>query len=485
MNNDVIFNELDYKITEKEIVNAIARLKSGKARGLDLISNEMLKHSQSFLIPCIYKFFNMCYTFGVYPQAWANGYIIPIFKSDDPNNPSNYRGITITSALGKLFNSILNCRLEKFLHDHDLIHHSQMGFTKAARTSDHLFVLKCLIDKYCNSKEGRLYACFIDFHKAFDSVIHTGLKLKLLHMNVGSKFYNIISNMYKNSQACVKTGHLLTNSFPITLGVRQGDNLSPSLFKIFINDFPAYLEKCRDAVSLHTQSVNCLMYADDIVIFSSTAEGLQARLAKLERYCSDWCLTVNLKKTKVLIFNKAGRNIQQKFLFQNRVIDSVSNYKYLGVLLATSGSFQAAKYELCKKASKAYYKLRNDFISLNPGIKTSVHVFDSTIKPILLYNAEIWGVSNIFSTRLSKIENLRIDDCFKNLLSERIYVKFCKYILGVHKKSTNFAVLSELGRFPLHYDIVKSLIRYWYRLENLSTEFTLLKDAYECSKKLF
>jgi hypothetical protein len=67
----------------------------------------------------------------------------------------------------------------------------------------------------------------------------------------------------------------------------------------------------------------------------------------------------------------------------------VSNYKYVGVLLTTSGSFQAAKSELYKKASKAYHKWRNDFISLNPGIKTSVHVFDSTIKPILLYKAAI------------------------------------------------------------------------------------------------
>ena len=112
-------------------------------------------------------------------------------------------------------------------------------------------------------------------------------------------------------------------------------------------------------------------------------------------------------------------------------------------------------------------------------------LFDSTIKPILLYNAEIWGVGNIFSTRISKINNLKIDDCFKNLPCERIHLKFCKDILGVHKKSNNFAVWSELGRFPLHYDIVKSLFRSWYRLENVSTEFVLLKDAYDCSKNLF
>lgn len=56
----------------------------------------------------------MCLEYGIYPDSWANDYISPIFKSDDPTNPSNYRGITITSAIGKLFNNILNTRLEKF-----------------------------------------------------------------------------------------------------------------------------------------------------------------------------------------------------------------------------------------------------------------------------------------------------------------------------------------------------------------------------------
>lgn len=95
----------------------------------------MLKHSQFYLFPCIHKLFNNCFTYGIYPQAWSDGSVSPIFKSDDPNNPANYRDITITSTLGKLFSSILNSRLEKFLKKHNLIHASQIGFTKDVRTS--------------------------------------------------------------------------------------------------------------------------------------------------------------------------------------------------------------------------------------------------------------------------------------------------------------------------------------------------------------
>jgi hypothetical protein len=75
-----------------------------------------------------------------------------------------------------------------------------------------------------------------------------------------------------------------------------------------------------------------------------------------------------------------------------------------------------------------------------------------------------------------------LDQIYLNLEIEKLHIKFSKYILGVNKRATNFATLSELGRFPLHFDIIKSMIRYWYRLENLDSSFTLLKDAYEESK---
>lgn len=186
--NYTIFNKLDYRISEKEILCSIASLKYGKAKGLDLISNEMLKSGQMQLLPYLSQLFNLCFSNSYYPDCWAKGYISPIFKSDDPCDPNNYSGITITSNLGKLFNNILNKRSDEFLCEHNLIHPAQVGFTKHARTSDHCFIVKCLIDTYCNTREGRMYACFVDFQKAFDSVVHNGMKLKLLNQMLEPNF---------------------------------------------------------------------------------------------------------------------------------------------------------------------------------------------------------------------------------------------------------------------------------------------------------
>ena len=79
-----------------------------------------------------------------------------------------------------------------------------MGFTRKARTTDHMFIMKCIIDEYCKTNNGRVYACFVDFQKAFDTVIQTGLKLKLLDIGVGSLFYSIIKKMYEVSSSCIR-----------------------------------------------------------------------------------------------------------------------------------------------------------------------------------------------------------------------------------------------------------------------------------------
>ena len=347
------FNELDMPIKDSEISKVLAKLKTSKSPGMDNISNNMLKQGQSILIPSLRKLYNTCLASGRYPKSWAAGFITTIHKSNNITDPNNYRGITVTSAIGKVFNSVLNNRFDDYLLKNHLIHDCQLGFTKKARTSDHMFIIKCIFDKYCNTKDGNVYACFVDFQKAFDTVIHTGIKIKLLSIGVGTSFYNVIKSMYELSRSCVKVQNSLTDFFPVTLGVKQGDNLSPNLFKLFINDLPEYLKGSADPILLNNRPVDCLLYADDLVLFSTSAKGLQARLDILESYCKDWCLNVNPSKTKVLVFNKAGRHISEKFTLENKNIECVNNYKYLGLHFSASGSFSFAQTELYKKRFKS------------------------------------------------------------------------------------------------------------------------------------
>ena len=284
-------------------------------------------------------------------------YIRPIFKSEDQNNPENYRGIAINNSIGKLFDLILYNRLDKFLLDNDIIHKTQIGFSKGACTSDHIFVLKCMIDKYLKSGDKRLYACFVDFRKAFDKVIHVGIMYKLQMYNINGLFYRIIKSMYTNDRLCVRVDDKMTEFFMSGVGVRQSDVLSPSLFKIFINDLPSIIDDKTDSITLDGEKIPCLLYADNLVLFSDTKNGLQQKLNILNNYCTEWCIEVNVKKTKVIIFSKTGRLMNDRFNIGTDTLECVKQYKYLGLIIENTGKFNKARKQLFQKGMKASFKL--------------------------------------------------------------------------------------------------------------------------------
>ena len=268
------FSKLDYAITKEEIIKCIHSLKNRKSRGLDCIMNEMIKAGEDVLLPCIHKLFNAALQLGIYPAVWKKGYIRPIFKSGERFDPSNYRGITIMSCIGKLFNSVLNNRLDDYLSENNIISETQIGFKKKARTIEHMFVLT-LIEKYTKQSNARLFTCFIDFKKAFDSVIHKAVFLKMQNVGISGLFYNIVKDMYDGNILQLKIGHGMTDEFHSEIGVSQGDTLSPNLFKIFMNDLLDIFDEECDGASLENFKINCLMYADDVIIISESEKGLK------------------------------------------------------------------------------------------------------------------------------------------------------------------------------------------------------------------
>ena len=212
------FCELDFSITEKEINECIVSyLKPNKAAGPDGIISEMLKASGKCLIKCLRKLFNSILLSSHYPSEWSKGIISYIHKGDDIDDPNNYRGITLTSHLAKLFNSILNERLNKFLKENEIISESQIGFKKECRTSDHIFIVNTIMKMNKKNKKNT-YLCFIDFKKAFDSILHNVLFEKLLEYNISGLFYKVIKSMYKQASSSIIGNQVITQDFPCLIG---------------------------------------------------------------------------------------------------------------------------------------------------------------------------------------------------------------------------------------------------------------------------
>jgi potassium voltage-gated channel Eag-related subfamily H protein 8 len=346
------------------VYKAVKTLKNQKACGTDGINNEMLKLACSMHVDIFVKVFNLILKSEVYPELWRENYIKPVFKGGCLNNPSNYRGLALSSCFEKFFSKILHNMLDSFIENNNILYKGQIGFRKGCRTSDHIFTLKTLIDKAFRSTK-RLYACFVDLKNAFDTVNRGTLIYKLSCLGIKANFLNIMKNMYREDNYCVRLEEGITDKLSSQVGVKQGCILIPTLFSLYINDLIQSLDiGACDSPALDNELIPCLLYADDIVLLSESAEGLQHSLNALHHYCNKWDLRVNIDKTKVIIFNKSGRLFKNvHFIYYGNSIECVNEFKYLGILFKPSGSFSAAVDLLCKKAIKVVFSIRRSLFS--------------------------------------------------------------------------------------------------------------------------
>lgn len=474
----VITSDLNNYITEKEIKDCVKALKHKKAASSDKIRNEMIQSSLNTMSPILEKLFNLILLSGNFPDGWCTGAITPIFKSGKRTECSNYRGICVSSCLGKLFTAVLNKRLLKFTEKENLLHNSQIGFMPRHRTSDHIFTLKCLVDRYVsNTPRGKIYACFIDFKKAFDSIWHEGLLYKLLKNNINGNFYKLIKNLYSKSSCYIKLGSKQTNVFKYGRGVRQGCILSPLLFNLYLNELSLALDKTirTDGFFLPNGiTLNHLLYADDLVLLSKSQEGLQNSINCVSEFCEKWQMNINEKKSKVMIFGKltSKKSKQASFNVNNKNLDLVKEFTYLGVTLTSTGKFQSHQIKTKEKATNALFSINRTVNLRKLRPKQANKIFDSMISPILTYGSEVWGV----------YQNHDFQKWDKSH-TERMHLRYCKFYLGVNNKATNLACRSELGRFPLNIQIDKLALKYYNHLYSLK-ENSIAKQALLISKQL-
>ena len=284
-----------------------------------------------------------------------------------------------------------------------------------------------------------------------------------------------IRDMYKTVIYHVKLQGGITPGILSKLGVKQGCVLSPLLFKLFIADLPAIFDSSCDPVSLNDKLLRVLMYADDIVMLSTSEVGLKNCLKKLNSYCEKWNLTVNTSKTQVMIFNKTGHLFNNyKFYLGETLLKVTDSYTYLGITFKPSGSFRQALFDLKDKARRAYFKFRRHDTADN--VKLTFKFFDVLVKPILMYCSEVWTI--LVNSRLSDSSLLADAD---SQIYESLNLTLCKYLLGVRRNTSNIASRGELGRYPLLCD---SLLQTYCFKSRISSCPGLVNDAYEESLKL-
>ena len=431
----------------------------------------MLKSLDTLGTQALNCIFNYCLSKGIYP--WNKSVITPIHKSGDINNPDNYRAIAVSSCLGKTFSSILLNRLINFRNNHCSDPPNQLGFCKGAQTNDHVLTLKTIIEKYRKPGKSNIFACFVDFKKAFDSIRRDLLLSKIANLCINGAFFLVIKNMYEKSTAKIKINNLLSDSFNIDKGTEQGHPMSPELFKMFIRDLSSALTCTGKYPLLLDAIINHLLWADDLILLAIDESSLQNNLNILGNFCQRWGLTINFKKTKVICFGKRGKHT---FYVGDNKIEYVDKYCYLGFMIHKNGNINSAVKDLRDKARRALYGLKRVVNKSYMSIDALFKLFDALIKPVLLYGCQV--VTPYSKTaKLLSTNDLVNDNYFKTLgtdLHELFHLRFLKWCLGVHRKSSNIGTWGDTGRYPLIINACKLSVDYFLRIESMSND-TLIK----------
>lgn len=437
LNNPYTIDELDKVISVSEVEYSVSLLKCNKSPGQDNLLNECIIYGSQLVIHIITRLFNLLYDMSMFPEEWSNGMIIPIYKKGNPELPSNYRPITLLSSLSKLFTAILCKRLTQWATDRKIFTEAQFGFRPTYSTTDASFTLNLFISKI--KRKQKLYCAFVDFSTAFDSVNRELLYSRLTECGVSKKILLMITALYSSVTSCVKLSNTYSDSFTCDTGLRQGDSLSPILFSFYINDLPSKLSSAKDQMSN-----DILLYADDLAILAESKISLQKKLDLLYDYCKVQQLTVNISKSKIIVFNATKKS--EPILYNDCILEEVDDFKYLGITLNRKGNMRYSQQILIKQAIRARATLDNYLRKhKHMSIKIIFELFDTLITPIILYNCELWGI-----TIVKEIE--------------QFHLAFMKRILGVKPSTNTCLVYAELGRYPLYVTIYKRLIKYWLKL---------------------
>ena len=161
-------------------------------------------------------------------------------------------------------------------------------------------------------------------------------------------------------------GNQVSNFFSRTQGVKQGCILSPLLFNIFLSDFQKHVEKeGNEPLEIAPgDPMGCIIWADDILLLSKSELGLSNMLRTLKTYTEKNGMSINMDKTKIMIFNKNGRHIRKTFTYGENKIESTRQYKYLGLLITPSGEINSGLKDLKDRALKAFMKIKKKMGSL-------------------------------------------------------------------------------------------------------------------------
>lgn len=386
--------------SEEELESFITALPPYKAPGFDGITNAALKALPRTWVHFLAHLFNSILRTGHYPTTWKHAKVITIRKpGKDPSSPESYRPISLLPVLSKLFEKVVQARLRGVLDRNNIIRPEQFGF-RASHSTVHQLLR--LVDQIYTAFNRRQYvsALFLDVSRAFDSVWHDGLLLRLITSHVPSYLIHLLKSYLSRRTFSVAYEEALSASRSIRAGVPQGSVLGPSLFLLYINTLPT-IPRC----SLY-------LFADDTAITSSStqhkmsASRIQDYADRLTTWFNQWRLRIHPQKSQAITFTKRSIADVPPIRLAGEDIQWSATVQYLGVTLDAKLTWKAHLEALSNKMSRRMallYPLYNRKARMS--LDNKLLLYRQVIRPVATYACQIWGVAA--RTHLRQLEVLQ------------------------------------------------------------------------------
>ena len=372
-----------YLFSWSDMLDAVSSLKIGKSTST-FIKAEHIFYGCPELMTYLHLLYNGLLSHSYMPHEFLLGNITPIIKdaNGDTSNSGNYRPITLGPILLQLFEYLLMNKFGYYLSTDDL----QFGYKSKHSTSHAVYILRECVNYYTTHGTNVLVS-FLDCSKAFDTVSHYGLFLKLMEKEVPFCFLNLIIYWYLNMKVRVMWRQSFSEYFCVLTGTKQGGVLSPKIFTLYMDEL---IRRLRDkGIGCHILELflACLLYADDMCLIAPTRGAMQKMLDICTDFCEEFCLSFNTKKSKVMFFgNTKGKSVTPLTLY-NEPLEFVPQWTYLGstVVAGTTLTFT------CKKELSNFYRSLNSLFNSNqkPNELVLMNLMYANCVPGLTHAADV------------------------------------------------------------------------------------------------
>jgi len=410
--------KIDFSV--EEITKKLAKLRSDKSGGPDDMSPRLLLNIHEEIGRPLQIVFEKSMEEGIVPDDWKCANVCPIYKKGNRDSVENYRPVSLTSQVCKVFESLVRDKMVHHLERHQLLKESQHGFRRGRSCLTNLLAFLDKVTGIVDDGES-VDVIFLDFAKAFDKVPHHRLLKKLTSHGIGGKLREWISQWLSGRTQRVSLNGTVSSWQEVTSGVPQGSVIGPVLFLIYINDLEDGIEQW------------ILKFADDTKMFArinntQDAVKMQNDLDRIVQWSHEWQMLFNVLKCKIMHIGK--KNSCHSYQMNGATLESVSEERDLGVIISKDLKVSNQCAQAYSKANKMLGLINRTIQHKNEEVM--INLYKALVRPHLEFCTVAW------SPYYQK----------DKALIEKIQHRFTKMIYSLRNKSYEDRI-SHLGLWTL------------------------------------